>query len=163
MGAILCVFIIGGVTYIGFGLGSHYRNRYRFYQELNNFLVYIKTNISFSQKRLSDIIDNYVQKGRTPIESILGEYLEYLEHLTTVPSYQMSDNGYIKANEKEEIETFFNQLGRMNVESEIINIDNFAKRIEVVCDEAKKFYTKYNYVFIQVGFVIGCLIVLIII
>lgn len=163
MGAILCVVIIGGVTYIGFGLGGYYRNRYRFYQELKNFLVYAKTNISFSQKRLSDIIENYIEKGRTPIESILKEYLEYLSNLTTVTNYQMSDNGYIKTNEKEDIETFFNQLGRMNVESEVLNIDNFAKRMDIVCDEAKKFYTKYNYVFIQVGFVIGCLIVLIII
>ena len=137
---ILCIGIIAGSSYIGFGIASYYDKRKKFFSDYLNFLNHAKTQISFFQNRLSHIFTSF-SANSSDLEKLLKAFASRLEKGTECPKKPT----YIKQAEWQTISQFLTNMGKADVENECANIEamiNTTKQIyQSALEECK---TKYN-------------------
>jgi len=161
---ILCIAMIGGTTYIGFGLGQVLRNRHRFFLELNAFFEYLDSNIRFNQKKIKDIIVNYLAiNQRLFIEKFLNEFYIYLDKVSVNNPYEITGYSLLKDAEREDVNQIMNRIGKLNLTSELIQIKSTLSILQKYSMSCESIKNKYSKVYLQIGFISGCMLVLIVI
>ena len=111
----------------GIVLTNKHKNRYSFYKELNDFFTHLKHSISFSQNLLKDIIKDFYSNRKKPLFDYQN-YLDYLNSKSLHSKFELNNNDYLSKEEKNEIQEYFNQLGKLNLSEEVEKIETKALR-----------------------------------
>lgn len=159
-------FIILGILvilcgYIGFGVARFYTNRSKFFKSLELLFDKLKSEISFSQNKLIEIVSTY------PCPSVDGKKL--IQNFVDCLNF---DKPITKENlftgikilndeEKAFLEIFFKSLGKFDalnqtsqLENQKAELFNFYKKAD---EEAKKYAPLYSKLGVIVGLVIALL------
>ena len=121
MHVIWSLFFLLIICFIGFMTYRKTIKKIKFYKDFCFFCQTLQTHIVFFQNKIKDII--LAQDFNGDFNEVLKGVLEN--------NYQSLDNiSYLKEDEKQEILLFFKKLGRANVETEKMEIQNFQKKKE---------------------------------
>lgn len=156
---VVCLLIVGISAVCGKLLTTSLIKRDKFFLEMLNFCEYIKTNITFSHTKVSNLFDGY-------IETYNSEFKEIFENFKNFDDNKNEDNlnkiFFLKKEEKSQIVNFVKQLGNSNVDMQISHIENFKNFIQnkstLASDKRKQNAPLCYKVCISVGMIVSILI-----
>ena len=164
MKIVLCIILVVLFGGIGYGISSNYIKRKRFFFELNNFLIFLKTEISFSQTKLETIINNFKQRACSKdLIILLDNYLISLSRNLLTKDNLFQKTSILSEQEKESIYLFFNGLGKIDVFNQIDVIEKFINTSAEYLNIAKEESSKYSALYTKLGIIIGAFLSLVII
>lgn len=146
---------------IGYGVSKSYINRKRFFFNFDLFLLDIKSGIEFSSKKITQIIQSETYTSKD-FKNLLKNYLESLDG-------EISKEGLfqnvcvLSEQEKTFVFLFFKNLGRLDVFSQVDEIENFyitnKKYYEMASIDAGKYQSLFTKLSILVALIIVIFIV----
>lgn len=162
--ALLCL-IIAGATYIGYGLSSYYRKRFRFFKDCTSFASKLIVDINFSKTNLKEIINSNLNSYAGEFKHILNGYLNYLSSEAVLISETLlfKKNTFLNDEEKQTLFLFFKSLGRYDAENQIKEIQNFTAKFQDLQKTAELESKKYSALYIKLGLMLGILVAIILI
>lgn len=138
---LLCVLIVVGCGYVGWGFGFHYTRREKFFSELIRFCEFAKSEILFLQLKKQVLFEKF-STSQKDLALILSEaQKEFSECQENERSAKTAD--FLKPEERLEIENFLRTIGKRDVENECTSIDNFKETVEVWHKRAVEEKAKY--------------------
>ena len=129
----LIITLICVIMLIAKSLSTQYRDKYEFYYNLNQFLTNFKINLGFKQSKILDFIKDI--KPRKDFKIFIESYQTYLKTSTLdLTSIKNIDN-----EERKELEDIIKNIGKLNIEGELSQINSFLS-----CVEARLKYAEDN-------------------
>ena len=162
---ILCFVVIGLCGFIGYGVSNYYIQRKKFFFSNSNFLNTLKTDISFSAKKLEKIIkENFLLQNLCKNYKImLQNFLNCLEQNEQLEKENLFKGiTILSEQEKESIYCFFKKLGKLDSLSQIEEIDKVFNVNNGYYEQAKDDSKKYSTLYIKLGIIIGAFVALMI-
>ena len=151
----MIIFICGFLgCIIGVILSNKHKKKYLFFKELGDFFSYLKHSISFSQKLLKDIIKEFYENRKINLFNYQA-YVNYLNSKSLKMKFELTDCDFLNAEEKKDINEYFNQLGKLNLKDEIEKIEGIISVINVFTEEKKEDFKKYSNILIKLGILFG--------
>lgn len=163
MKVILIVVLCVITTYIGYLLSRQYKQRRDLYVNLKDFVDKISSEIKFKNSSIKDLCLSYEKNYNGEFLKILKTYTKSLDEKS---EFSLDDIAVVKSytdEEKSLITNFFNSLGKFDLKTQIEDMNNFKRRFEEYCEDAKSEYKKYSSLFTKLGLIIGLAISIIII
>ncbi|MBR5012961.1 MAG: stage III sporulation protein AB [Clostridia bacterium] len=155
--------VLGAVAiicgYIGFGVSRFYTNRSKFFKSLELLFDKLKSEISFSQNKLIEIVSNF-DSPSVEATKLIKNFVDCLNFDKPISK----DNLFIgikilHEEEKSFLEVFFKTLGKFDAINQTSQLENqkaelgaFYKKAD---EEAKRFAPLYSKLGIIVGLVIA--------
>lgn len=131
-----CVLIIVLSSVVGRGLVKLFIIRDKFYKELKLFVGYAKTEIEFSQIKLTELFDKFFEEKQ----------VEFLKEFQEIKNYLMQnekkclDNKilyFLKREERRNIEVFFRGFGTKGVSEEIGQLEKYQEELKRKINEVE--------------------------
>ena len=144
---------------IGLAIKQYYLRRQDFYRDLFSFCQNTKVYISYSQAKLSEIIEKNLLNCKKDFLYFLQLFHNYLAGNITKKDFISNSNlVFLDNEEREEVLNFFCQLGNMAKEEELekieVNMQNFERKSRKSQEENKKFSSLYVKLFLVLGLAI---------
>ena len=130
---VACLVIMVGSALLGKLMARRYVQRAGFYDELAQFLVYLKNDINFMQCKLGMAFDGYKSKSFAPAFLRLREAATHKRSLE-----KAKELAFLDAQELGELEQFFSRLGQGDCMVELGSIEAMQKRVELKQSAARK-------------------------
>lgn len=145
---ILSVLIIACSSYIGWGIQSYYKNRIVFYDNVDNFLHYLISNINFYKDSINKILSNFLS---TTNES------KYLKNIIVafLNGKRDFDSIVVKKEERQLLANIFNHLGKSDSENQIDGLKNFSTQVQFLIKKSREDYEKVGKIATKLGFLFG--------
>jgi len=139
MKILLCVVILCGSSYIGFGLTKGYRRRVRLYDDLLLFCGNVKSQISYFQLKLYDVIEKSKQNGGKDFLYICNTAQTSLKHndFPIIKNKDLHQLFFLAENEAAVICEFFSVLGSSDCKNQTEQISGFEKIFDGLSASAK--------------------------
>lgn len=163
---LLCFAIVFICGFMGYGISKCYLQRKKFFFCLSNFLITLKTDISFGAKSLTTIVENGINHSNSNSEFklLLENYLKILNNLDKVEMDNLFKGiMFLTVQERESILMFFQNLGKIDSYSQIEEINKFFITSENYYITAKDDSKKYGSLYIKLGVIIGAFVSILII
>jgi len=148
--------IFGSISYIGFQYGNSYKLKENFYNEFSNFLLYLKSQISFLKIDLISIFKGYKTKDKN-LNILLTNFEKNLLEDKNV------NLSILKDEENLEITNFFKNLGKSDclTQNEILErqIEIFNKKLK----ESKDANLKYGNMYKKLGVLLAFFVCIVLI
>lgn len=150
MKILMLILIVFCFIYIGYSINRHYKVKNDFLKNFLDFICVYENEIQFNKNNLINIIKSHS----------FGKYFDnflndYITSKTSIPSF-------ILDNEKIEIETFLNSLGKKDIDGEIKNLKMYKMKFEIIyqksCEDLKK-----GKLSLKLSFVLGLLLAILLI
>lgn len=145
---ILCVIIC---TFIGKILSEKYQKRKEFFSELNNLNQKLKSEISFKQSSLKDIVDSL---SNATLKSYLIEYVFNKNESINVVFLSNDENDFLKDYSK--------NLGVFDKNSQLSFLSSVDSQIYTYYKSGREEERKYRKLYIKLGFLFGLIILVVI-
>lgn len=160
---LLVLIVVGGFSYVGFGIASHYKKRDEFFAGLLSLCDKVRADIDFSGKSLSAIFDGLKFSGA--IGKLVENFCEYLKNKDLKLSSKQLFRGIwiLKDEEKNVVLDFFSRLGRHDSDNEVKLIDDFKTLIEPLSKIAGEEKNKYGKMSVKVSFLLGLMVAILIV
>lgn len=141
---------------IGIAIKQYYLRRQDFYRDLFSFCQNTKVYISYSQTKLSEIIEKNSLNCRKDFLQFLQLFHNYLVGGITKEAFvEITNLFFLGKEEREEILSFFCELGNMAKEEELekidVNMRNFEEKSKKAQEDNKKFSSLYVKLFVVLG------------
>lgn len=129
------VAILGLSAVCGKMIALVYEKRDKFYEELETFCMFMKNEIGFCQTKAGMIFDKFVKTFKIKNFEAFKELKSCVENKNV--SEQASRNLYfLKQHEKQMIYNFFKNLGSLDENHQVADVENFAEIIKKNHEEA---------------------------
>jgi len=140
--------IFGSISYIGFQYGNSYKEKENFYNEFSNFILFLKSQITFLKVDLLSIFKGYKTKDKNL--NILIKNFE--KNLTENKKIKLN---ILKEEENLEINNFFQGLGKTDclTQDEFLErqIETFNKKLK----ESKDANLRYGNMYKKLGILLA--------
>lgn len=152
--AILC-------GYVGFGVARYYTNRSKFFKSLELLFDKLKSEISFSQNKLIEIVSSYSCPS-ADANKLIQNFVDCLSFDKPITQNNLFCGVKIlNEEEKAFLEIFFKTLGKFDafnqtsqLENQKLELFNFYKKAD---EEAKKYAPLFSKLGVIVGLVVALL------
>ena len=124
---ICLILLFALICYIGYGIFNYYKKRENFYADLSKFINKISEEMNFLKTDLISLIDKNKCAYNNDCNDLLNSYLDYLLSTKKDEPFKIKSN-FLSKEEKEEINTFFNSLGKSNLEEQKVCIALYRSR-----------------------------------
>lgn len=160
---VLILIVVGGFTYVGFGISSYYKKRADFFAELMNLCDKVRAEIDFSGKNLTAIFENQKYEGN--LGKVVQNFVEYLKNNDVNLTNKQLFHGVriLKDEEKSMIFDFFARLGRHDSNSEVKLIDDFKNLVEPHQKLSNDEKIKFGKMSVKVSFLLGLMVAILIV
>lgn len=139
--------LCAGVT-VGKMCASKYKERYLFYKSLCNFKNDLYSEVCFFRNSLTDLLK------KTYISEAFNKFLQL--HLNEENKNNSVDNLlFLSESEKNDVNLFFDKIGKSDQETQVKLCENFGKRFENAAEVAQSEYKKYGTLYKKTGLIIG--------
>ena len=156
--SIILILIIS--VYIGYTAGNYYRKRYRFFCNINKLNNSNIINLMGQKNTVKYTIDEFKKKCTCKIlSSCLDEFLLSI----TNKKYFIFKCKDLSNDEIAIIEQYFSLVGKNEASAEMQSLHNYFKIFSELEKETKEKMDKYSSMFLKLGFLVGCLIIILII
>ncbi len=155
---ILAAVIVSVFSYVGFQIGDGYRRKYNYINELSLFNNYLKLNVLTTKDRIECVVNNYIERCKN--KQFVGDLKEYLKHVKNNEKAAIS-NADFENIDVNLINNYFNSLGKSDSKAELKNLEEYSHYIDNIKEEQRENKKKYSAMFLKLGFLFGCLIVII--
>ena len=156
MKIILIAILFSSVSFLGFQISKVYSNKERFYLELNNFVNYLISEISFLKTDLVKISENY-----NCTNSVFSEFLNNLKNkLLFETEYKNID--LLNENENLIIKNFVDNLGKNDSATECDKLKNYLENFKQKLSETREQNKKYGSMIKKLGALGGILLCIIV-
>jgi len=155
MRVFLFIVILVGLTYLGWLFTKKYKDRLVFYKDMITFCNILSNQIKFSKNNLSTIVQAHLNSFSPKFKITVENLFIKKEQYAKIEMFTEEENVAIK--------TFFNGLGKYDVEGEVNNIKNHKSQIENHFNNAQEQYKKFGPLGTKLGFITGLLICIILI
>ena len=152
----LGTFILGLIIVLLFSfLGNQYALKYKrkrnFFIELENFIIYLKREISFSGTTLGNIVKKYKTENTDLLDMLNTIFCECREDNIYYPKY-------LDVDEKQLIQMFFDKLGKSDKKNEIELLDNIILEIRSMKEKEIMKSSKITGITTKLGFLVGAIV-----
>ena len=158
---IFCVIIMCTSAYIGIKLPQILIKRAQFFKKLGEFCDFYKMKISFFQTKVSSIIDEFTDKHSSQLNQIFIEIKKYMLDGNGVEF--LKQYNFLKADEIEIIKSFITELGKNNVDNQILLADKFADYVNRIALDCESKSVKQKGVIFKISLACGAVISILII
>ena len=125
---IIGIILFGLCSFVGIKIRQQFSKREKFYHDLSSFCLFLREQINFSKAPLPQIAEKFQLNCSKDFAQVLdglkgginGEYPKYL-----------------KEKGKVEIKSFFDRLGKSDLDSQLRLIDEHKRKIDFVYETAK--------------------------
>ena len=157
-----------GLCLLGVGIfaGSKFSYKYKkhlyFLQDFYNFLDYTQNNVNFLQDNIKCIISS----KQDMYHSEFNDFLDKLQKDLSKSNIYIDDlinNGAIKNDEKQYLIKFFNEFGRLDVETQIASISQIKLGLDIYLKEAQEKDRKFGVLYKKLGIMCGLAMLVIVI
>ena len=129
------VAILGLSAVCGKMIALIYEKRDKLYEELENFCMFMKNEIGFCQTKVGTIFDKFEKAYNVKNTEVFKELK------TCVESKNISEKTtqsvyFLKLHEKQMILQFFKNLGNLDEDHQVADIENFAENVKKNHEEA---------------------------
>lgn len=138
----------------GVCIASRYKKKYLFFKEINDFFEYFKHSISYSQKKLKEVVSDFYENKTNPLFEY-QKYLDFLNNNSMNSKLTLEKNIFMTENQRVEVEGYFNELGKLNVTEEVDKINKITLRIKEYETEKLEEYKKYANVYLKISIFLG--------
>ena len=144
---IICCFIC---TVFGIVLSEKYAKRCKFFKDFSCFNKRLISEVSFGQKRLSEIIEDFSPEGdfKTSISKFSSDVV--------LPEY-------LKADEKALFADYVNGVGKKDKETQLKELNELNVKLSGLSDLSEIELKKYRPLYIKLGFLTGIAILIMVI
>lgn len=163
---ILLIFaIIASSTYIGFGFASYYRQRLRFFKDIQDFASKLILEINFSKKNLQEVVESNISTCGNDFKKILIYFLNYLKDINFQFSKDLmfSKKTVLSFEEQQLVFMFLSGLGKYDLFNQIKEIENYNGKFKALIESAELENKKFGGLYIKLGLMLGILIGILII
>lgn len=148
--------IFASISYIGFQYGNSYKEKVNFYNEFSNFLLYLKSQISFLKVDLLSIFKEFKTKDKN-LRILLNNFRENLLNDKII------NLSILKEDENLEIFNFFKGLGKSDCFSQNDFIERQIEIFEKKLKECKEANLKYGNMYKKLGVLLAFFICIVLI
>lgn len=158
---LILIIIVILCGYIGYGISKYYLSRSKFFKSVELLFDKLKTEISFSQNKLVEILSSY-QPPSPEAKKLIKNFVDCLNYDKAIEKENLF-NGIKILHEEEKafLEIFFKSLGKFDafnqtsqLENQRLELSDFYKKAE---EESKKFAPLYLKLGIIAGLVLALL------
>ncbi len=147
LGVMLLVICVG----IGYVLSLKFTNRKKFFNDFNHFNDRIKNELMYTLNSIKKIIAQ---------SSLDGDFLSVIKSYFDNNNYN-HELTYLSLEEKEFFYDYVNNIGRGDIESQKIYVDNAKIKLNKYCENAVSEEVRYKKLYIKLGFLIGLIALII--
>lgn len=122
---LLLIFVFSLIVYIGYGIFNYYKTRASFFKDLTTFINKLDDEISFLKSDLVSLTCAEKQVYGDEFNSVLKEFHN---HLTSLSKEFIANSNFLTREELNEINTFFNSLGKSGLEEQKVCIAFYKRR-----------------------------------
>lgn len=165
MKIILILLLVVLCGFVGFGISLGYMQRKKFFYAYQIFLQGLKTDISFSAKKLFTIIEeakkNYSNKD---FIQLLDNYIQSINEENELTKQELFKNVKILTEqEKDDLYIFFKGLGKTDIFNQVDTIKNKIETTKITYEKVKKECEKYCPLYTKLGILAGLFLALLLI
>lgn len=159
-------FIILGATaiicgYIGFGVSRFYTNRSKFFKSLELLFDKLKSEISFSQNKLIEIVSNY-ECPSTEAKKLIQNFVDCLNFDKPISKENLFTGiKILHEEEKSFLEIFFKTLGKFDALNQTSQLENQKVELGGLYKKADEEAKKYAPLYSKLGIIVGLVIALV--
>ena len=154
---ILIGVLIAIVMLIAYAVSEQYKEKFDFYNNLKTFLNQFKLNLAFKQEKIIDFLNKI--KSKKQFNIFIKEYKNYLKN----NNINFSEIKILDAEEKSQLENIIKNIGKMDAQNEIHQLETFIIEIDEKLKKAEQDKTKFCPMIIKLSllFAIGLAVILI--
>ena len=142
---------------IAFALSRQYNDKFDFYNNLKTFLEQFKINLSFRQDKIIDFLNS--KKPQKQFKAFIEDYKEYL----TTGNLNLNNINLLEEEEKIELQDIINNLGSMDSQNELDQLNTFQFSIDQKLKQAEQNKQKVSPMIIKLSLLFALAIVIILI
>ena len=153
-------------TYIGIVLAKKYIRKENFYIDLLAFCNTTFTEINFTQNKLKKIIEQNINYYKKDFKLFLNLYKRYLDgevNKENLDNAVCKNFEFLTEQEIKKIVTFFINIGKVDADNELNNLDIFKKDIKGTLDDASTKKRQFVPMIIKLSILVGIGIAILII
>ncbi len=158
---VLCVGIMCVSALIGKKIAKIVVLRDEFYKLIVVFCDYLKTNISMYRMKTNELIDGFVKNYPSQFDKIFIGFKKCIGAVNN--ELQLTEIGFLKTSEIQEIKNFLLQLGTSDEANQIAAIENFKQVISYRTELCKKSRNIKEGLIFKISLAIGSVICILII
>ena len=148
---ILGLIIVLLFSFLGNQYALKYKRKRNFFIELENFIIYLKREISFSGTTLGNIVKKYKTENTDLLDMLNTIFCECREDNIYYPKY-------LDVDEKQLIQMFFDKLGKSDKKNEIELLDNIILEIRSMKEKEIMKSSKITGITTKLGFLVGAIV-----
>ena len=154
---VLSFVLIAVIMTIAFAFSRQYNDKFDFYNNLKTFLEQFKINLSFRQDKIIDFLNS--KKPQKQFKAFIEDYKEYL----TTGNLNFNNINLLEEEEKIELQDIINNLGSMDFQNEIDQLNTFQFSIDQKLKQAEQNKQKVSPMIIKLSLLFALAIVIILI
>lgn len=163
MKTVFIIFVVFGVSYVGYALSNYYKKRQRILSDAVLFCGCLISDIDFLHMPLKKIISARSGQFYPEFEKILSEYFKKLQRGEITDFKDCVQSLYLKKCESESLNSLFCELGKTDSDTQITTITNFKNIFENYSKDATDESKKYAPLCLKLGFLTGLAIAVILV
>lgn len=145
---IIALCCLGAGVTVGKMCAAKYKERYLFYKSLCNFKNDLYSEVCFFRNSLNALFQ------KTYISEAFNKFLRLC--LNEQSKKNCTDVlCFLTESEKNDVNLFFNKIGKSDQETQVNLCENFGKRFENAAIDAQAEYKKYGTLYKKTGLIIG--------
>ncbi|MCK9575010.1 MAG: stage III sporulation protein AB [Clostridia bacterium] len=153
----LIILIVGGISYVGYGLSSYYKKRYTLMSDILLFCDCLSNDIDFLHTPVKQILLNRNVQFAPELNKLLNQYKQILDNGKLLEFNQPISSIYFKREEAEMFMSLLYELGKSDSITQIATIKNFKTVFTKYHIEATEENKKYAPLALKLGVLIGIL------
>ena len=161
---IALIIVFGISTYIGIAFSKRYSNRVNELKEMKSILNILSSQIKFTCEPLPNILGKIGDKFKTNIGNIFRNTYENLENISAGEAWNKAVeecNTYLNKEDKKVLKNLGNMLGKVDVDSQINEINLVNSFLDMQIDKAEQEKKKNEKLYKTLGITIGMTVVII--
>ena len=164
----LGVVIVAFSSLCGYILAKKYRQRKEFFFQFYEFNERFLSEITYYRRPLKDFIGNYTYKNE--FKEVLEDFIVYSEEQKTEEgalflqeSLYLSRYSFLKTDERQALTDYFFMLGKGDSHSQKSYFSSVKEYLKKQRDETETVCKKYGNLYVEMGFLCGLLLLILII
>jgi len=153
---LICI-LIGVIMIIAHSVSKKYKEKFDFYQNLKKFLNQFKLNLNFKQEKIINFLEKINSKKQFNI--FIKEYKNYLK----TNEFNLNEIKILTLEEKNQLENIIKNIGKLDIQNEINQLENFILEIDEKLNQAQNDKNKLCPMILKLSllFAVGLAIILI--
>lgn len=121
--------ILSVSAFCGKLFSQNYSKRETFFTELENFCLFLKTEICFSQTKVGAIYEKFERTYKIKNSAIFNAMKMVSENKTD--EKELNNCYFLKTSEKEKMIEFATEIGRTDEKNQVLNIEHFLESVKI--------------------------------